>query len=546
MARPNFLIIVADDLGYSDISPYGSEIFTPNLESLASNGGTLFTDFHTASACSPTRSMLLSGTDHHLAGHGQMAEAISHHKHIWSGKPGYEGYLNDRVATLPEILKDIGGYRTMMAGKWHLGLKKDHFPSKRGFEKSFTLLPGAGSHYNYEPGTVEKPALAFMPPLYARDDEYISHTTLPEDYYSSDYFTSELIKFIDNDDKRPFFAYLAFTAPHWPLQAPEELIKKYKGRYDTGPDALRAARLESQRRLGLLSPDVIPAPVTTNQKAWNLMSHEEQIFSAKTMEIYAAMVERLDYNIGRIVDYLRRTNQFDNTFILFMSDNGAEGAALESLPLQSMDQNIPYFDNSYENIGSKTSFIWYGARWAQAATAPCRMSKGYITEGGIRCPAIVHYGPLTTRRITHEFCTVMDILPTLLELAGVTHPGKTFQSREVVLPRGKSRVSHFNSHQSIHDEYEDFTGWELFGQRAIRRGKYKAVYIPKGPNPEETKWELYDLTQDKGELEDLAEEKPEVLKELIELWVRYESETGVVVAPDPYEINYYRVFPFSK
>lgn len=542
MARPNFLIIVADDLGYSDISPYGSEISTPNLQSLASEGGTLFTDFHTASACSPTRSMLLSGTDHHLAGIGQMAEAMMFHPGIWNGKPGYEGYLNDRVAALPEILKDIGGYRTILSGKWHLGLTPERFPSKRGFEKSFALLPGGGNHFNYEPGTEEQPALPFLPLLYARDEEYVRYKTLPTDYYSSDYFTSELIKFLDTDDKRPFFACLTFTAPHWPLQAPDELIKKYKGQYDKGPDVLRAARLESQRRLGLLSHDVVPAPVTTSQKPWSMMLDEERMFSAKTMEIYAAMVERLDYNIGRIVDYLRQTNQFDNTFILFMSDNGAEGAILEALPLQSMNKGVPYIDNSYENIGAKDSFIWYGPRWAQAATAPSRMSKGYITEGGIRCPAIVHYSPLTTRKITHEFCTVMDILPTILELAGVRHPGTSFQGREVVLPRGKSWISHFRSHQPIHDENEDFTGWELFGQRAIRRGNYKAVYIPKRPYPDETKWELYDLSQDKGELNDLAEEKPEILNELIQLWVKYENEMGVIVAPDPYRVDYNRFF----
>jgi arylsulfatase len=199
-----------------------------------------------------------------------------------------------------------------------------------------------------------------------------------------------------------------------------------------------------------------------------------------------------------------------------------------------------YFDNSYENIGTKSSFIWYGPRWAQAATAPSRMTKGYITEGGIRCPAIVHYSPWTERKVTHEFCTVMDILPTVLELAGVAHPGTNFQGREVLLPRGKSWVPHFLSNQAIHDEIEDFTGWELFGQRAIRRGNYKAVFFPKQHLPEETKWELYDLTQDKGELKDLAEEKPELLKELIQLWVRYEAETGVIVAPDPYKLNYAR------
>ncbi|CAF0951575.1 unnamed protein product [Adineta steineri] len=540
-SRPNFLIIVADDLGYSDISPYGSEISTPNLKALASNGGTLFTDFHTASACSPTRSMLLSGTDHHLAGIGQMKDIIDRYREIWGGKPGYEGYLNDRVATLPEILKDIGGYRTIMSGKWHLGLKKEQFPSNRGFEKSFALLQGVASHFNYVPeNTEEQSVFALRQPLYVRNNEFVNHTTLPEDYYSSDYFTSELIQFLNENVERPFFAYLAFTAPHWPLQAPYELIKKYKGRYDTGPDVLRAARLENQRRLNLLSRDVVSAPMPTNQKSWSSMSDEERAFSAKTMEIYAAMIERLDYNIGRVMDYLRQTNQFDNTFILFMSDNGAEGAILETLPLQSVDKSITYFDNSYDNIGRNTSYIWYGPQWAHAGAAPSRMMKGHIAEGGIRCPAIVHYSPLTStsKKISNEFCTVMDILPTILELAGVSHPGTNFNGREVILPRGKSWISHLQSGQPIHDDCQDFTGWELFGERAIRRGNYKAMYIPNGPLPTETKWALYDLTQDKGELIDLAEKKPEVLKELIELWLKYENEVGVILAPDPYKIRY--------
>ncbi|CAF3457873.1 unnamed protein product [Rotaria socialis] len=395
--RPNFLIIVADDLGYTDISPYGSEISTPNIESLASNGGTLFTDFHTASTCSPTRSMLLSGTDHHLAGIGQMSDMTERYPKLWGGKQGYEGYLNDRVAALPEILKDLGGYQTMMTGKWHLGTVKEQIPSKRGFERSFALIHGAGNHFNYEPAVAtERGGFALNPPLYVRDDEFINHTALPEDYYSSDYFTSELIRFLDEGDERSFFAYLAFTAPHWPLQAPNELIEKYKGKYDAGPDALRAARLERQRQLGLLTRNVDSMRVSTNETSWKFMLDDERAFSAKTMEIYAAMIHRMDDSIGRIIDYLHRTNQFNNTFILFMSDNGAEGVVLESLLLQSIDQSVTYFNNSYENIGKNTSYISYGPQWAYAAMAPYRMAKGHITEGGVRCPAIVHFGPLTS------------------------------------------------------------------------------------------------------------------------------------------------------
>jgi len=548
MSRPNVIVIVADDLGYSDLSPYGSEIHTPNVEELVRDGGTLFTDFHTASACSPSRAMLLSGTDHHLVGFGQMAEVMMFHRDIWNDQPGYEGYLNDRVATLPELLRDLGGYRTMISGKWHLGSTPDRFPSKRGFQKSFTLLPGGGNHFNYESGTEDQPTLPFMPLLYARDQQFVSYQSLPKDFYSSDYFTSELIRFIDektDDDKdRPFFACLTFTAPHWPLQAHQHLIDKYQGVYDDGPGQLRQRRLDNQRRLGLLDPTVIPAPVSTNEKPWHSLTQQQKQFSSKTMQVYAAMVEQLDANIGRIIDYLKKINQYDNTLILVLSDNGAEGAILEAIPILSVDNQL--FNNSYENLGAKDSFIWYGPRWAQAATAPSRLTKGYITEGGIRCPAILRYPPLTrhNQRITNEFCTIMDILPTLLQLVHVQHPGTFFNGRQILLPRGKSWISHFQSNQSIpiHDQQQDFTGWELFGQRAIRKGSYKAIYMSQLPLPNQPKWQLFDLSKDKGELNDLADEKPEILKELIELWLKYEYEMGVIVAPDPYQVEYTRFF----
>ncbi|CAF3097048.1 unnamed protein product, partial [Rotaria sp. Silwood2] len=219
---PNFLIIVADDLGWSDVSPFGSEIHTPNLQILADRG-IRFTDFHTASACSPTRSMLLSGTDNHIAGLGQMAETLGLHPNIWQGKVGYEGYLNYQVAALPEILQDAG-YFTTMSGKWHLGMAPNQIPVKRGFDDSFSLLPGAGNHYAYEM------SVSFLPPVYVRNAEYIGYKTL-KDFYSTDYFATQLIESLKSNamnSRKPFFAYLPFTAPHWPLQAPADLIAKYK------------------------------------------------------------------------------------------------------------------------------------------------------------------------------------------------------------------------------------------------------------------------------------------------------------------------------
>ncbi|UJR18749.1 hypothetical protein I4U23_005655 [Adineta vaga] len=531
---PNFLIIIADDLGWSDLSPFGSEINTPNLQMLANNG-IRFTDFHTSSTCSPTRSMLMSGTDNHIAGFGQMRETIALYPDIWLGKPGYEGYLNKRVAALPEILQDAG-YFTTMSGKWHLGSIPERFPVSRGFEESFALLSGGAIHY------VTEILIPLLVPSYVHNFEPINYTLL-ENFYSTDYFATQLInnlKVNNAKSKKPFFAYLPFTAPHWPLQAPADLIAKYKGMYDDGPTVLREKRLAKQRQLGLLPDDAIVSPVYTNAKEWEKLTPTERAFSAKTMEIYAAMVERIDFAIGRVIDYLKESNQFDNTFIMFMSDNGADGVDMRNVSIFSPTQSTQFFNNSYENLGNKDSFIWYGPRWAQASTAPSRMTKGHITEGGIRSPAIVHYPKLgKTLNISHEFTTVMDILPTVLELANISHPGTIFRNRTVVTPRGKSWVSHLlNSNEHVHHVHneQDFIGWELFGQRAIRRGNYKAIFIPNQLNT--AKWELYNLTQDKGEFNNLADQQPDLLKELVDAWFIYEAETGVILPEDAWAIRY--------
>jgi arylsulfatase A-like enzyme len=546
--QPNFLVIVADDLGWSDLGSFGSEIHTPNLDMLALSNGLRFTDFHTASACSPTRAMLLSGTDNHIAGLGQMNEFLFSHGDLWTNSLGYEGYLNMRVAALSEILQDAG-YRTLLSGKWHLGLKANQTPYARGFQRSFSLLNAFGNHYNKEPkGDDGGSPINLFEHSYVEDEHFVSSDSLPSNFYSTDYFTEQLIRFLQEppEKDRPFFAYLAYSAPHWPLQAPFELIEKYKGIYDDGPDTLRLRRLSRQVSLGLMSSDTIPHPIEAfpGAKLWKDKTAEEKAWSARTMEVYAAMVERMDWNIGRVIDYLKSTGQFDNTVIIFLSDNGAEGAILEAMPIKGKlvrEAIQRHYDNSLKNIGNPDSFVWYGPYWAQAATAPSRMSKRYITEGGIRCPLIFHYLPLTKRikqgTITHEFTTVMDILPTILEIAGIDHPGTHFRGRTVVLPRGRSWLSHLsslNSHTSvtpIHVHPEgSFTGWELFNQCAIRRGSYKAILIhpPQGTG----RWELYDLSDDKGEIQNLAAEKPEILLELIELWTKYMAETGVVLVPD--------------
>ncbi|WP_348945233.1 arylsulfatase [Chitinibacter sp. FCG-7] len=525
--RPNFLLILADDLGFSDVGAFGSEISTPNLDALA-YGGTRFTDFHAASACSPTRSMILSGTDHHLAGLGTFAEILTP---AHAGKPGYEGYLNQRVAALPEILRDAG-YYTLMSGKWHLGKALEQTPHGRGFDRSFALLPGAANHYGFEApiaGDEVPRLLRSTRGLYAEDGQYVEQ--LPEDFYSSDYFTDKLLDYLaEAPADKPFFAYLPFSAPHWPLQAPDEIIQKYLGRYDDGPDVLREQRLARLRELGLLDAEVEAHPVVASNAEWAALSESEKAISSKTMAVYAAMVERMDSNIYRVLDYLRQHDQLDNTVVIFLSDNGAEGALLEALPAfgPNLQQVISeHYDNSLDNIGRGNSYVWYGPRWAQAGTAPSRLYKAFTTEGGIRVPALIHHPALARQgQISSQFATVMDLTPTILELAGVAHPFPQYQGREILTLRGQSLAPYLQGHaEQIHAE-DHVTGWELFGRKAIRRGHWKAVFIPAPAGPEV--WQLYDLAIDPAEIHDQAAARPDVLNNLLDQWQQYVRETGVL------------------
>lgn len=379
--RPNFLVIVADDLGFSDLSCFGGEIRTPNIDKIASNG-IRFTDFHAAAACSPSRAMIMTGTDHHIAGlgnliewtniSGQNAPAEGNSKRFDTapqrGMPGYEGYLNERVATLPEILQDAG-YLTLISGKWHLGLTPERSPKARGFERSFAHLPACSNHYAYEP-QLETPdkipdfmTMSFIA-LHSEDGEYVKK--LPDGWYSSNGYGDKMLSYLkernEKKDERPFFGYLPFTAPHWPLQAPDEYIAHYKGVYDEGPEVLRQKRLQRMQEIGLIARGVEPHAVIADEvKAWDALTSEEKAKSAKAMEVFAAMVECIDANVGKVVDYLEQTGELDNTMVCFMSDNGAEGAAYEAYPIvqgQMMQHLKKYYNNSIENIGRGDSFVW--------------------------------------------------------------------------------------------------------------------------------------------------------------------------------------------
>ena len=529
--RPNILLVVADDLAFTDIGVFGGEIHTPNLDALAASGVRL-TQFYVAPTCSPTRSMLLSGTDNHLAGLGNMAEELRENQ---KDNPGYEGYLNFRVEALPEILLDAG-YHTYMAGKWHLGMTKETSPGARGFEHYFSLLQGGAGHLD------EMPLIGPNPAVYEEDGERI---VLPEDFYSSRTYSEKMIEYLENrpDDGKPFFAYLTYTAPHWPLQAPKESVAKYAGQYASGYDALQISRFEKMQQIGLITSGMQVIERLPTEPAWDSLTVEEREFEARKMEIYAAMVDDLDRYLGTVLESLKRNSDFDNTFIIFMSDNGPEGAHLD-IGWDVLGKWVEQCcNNSLENIGAANSYVWPGPNWSRAVTPPFRMFKGFTTEGGIRSPAIVHFpGIIPGGTIQGAMTTVMDVLPTILELAEIEHPS-TFKGKETLPLRGASMLSLLKGEsETVHDE--NYTmGWELFGRRAVRQGDWKIVWEPSGipwkpddPNVIEDQWRLYNLATDPGEQIDLATQEPEKLNDLITQWESYVMETGFIV-PD-YEAGY--------
>lgn len=443
-----------------------------------------------------------------------------------------------------------------MSGKWHLGLKPENGPSARGFDRSFALLPGCTNHFGFEP-QFENPMDFFVriPVLYAEDGkrkviEANKGNEYDTGFFSSEYYASNLIKYFQErtleQKEQPFFAFLPFSAPHWPLQCSKEDRERYRGKYDDGPTALREKRIARLKELGLIGKDVKPHPIIPEDTAHAYhaegedMSEEEKKKSTRAMECFAGMVDNMDQNIGRVMDYLESTGELDDTLVIFMSDNGAEGAVFESYPLMGKDLIAVlkrYYNNKLDNIGNHDSFVWYGPRWAQAATAPSRLYKMYSTEGGIRVPMVVRYPrSWPQNKMVPSFATVMDIAPTFLEMAGATHPasrGKkgTYKGREVYPMRGKSWVPFMAGNaqggvSGIHGD-DEFMGWELFGRAALRKGDWKIVNMPEdafGKN----RWELFDLSMDPGETNDLAESHSEKLQELLKAWDQYVIETGTV------------------
>lgn len=521
--RPDILLIVADDLGYAELGAYGGEIDTPAIDSLAETG-VRYTSFYAHSNCSPTRAMLFSGMDSHLAGLGAM---YGYEGPNQKDQPGYEGYLNQRAVSVAKLLQD-SGYKTYMAGKWHLGETSETLPAAQGFDHYFIQAHGGppGGHFNLNgarPGARG---------AYFEDGADRTGTPVPNDFFSNNFYTDKLIEYLDTgrEADTPFFAYLSFSAPHIPVQAPESHIDLYQGQYDEGYDVVRQRRLDRMQRLGLVSETVAPNRRAPTVMPWDQLTDEEQRIHARSMEVYAGAVDNMDDNVSRLLDYLRDSDQFDNTLILFMSDNGAAG--FNGWQSEQFVQQYNNADNSLENLGHDGSMMFYGPGWASAGSTPFYLFKRHMTEGGIRVPFIVS-GPGVEHRgsISHELLTVRDVAPTLLELAGSPYPVGSYEGREILPQTGISFAAQLADRRSaIHSETEIF-GWELFKRRGVRKGDWKALWLesPFGTD----RWQLYNLSVDPGETQDLAQAESEKMAEMITAWNEYASENNVIISDGP-------------
>lgn len=527
-ARPNIILIMSDDMGYSDLGSYGGEIATPNLDQLAA-GGLRFTQFYNTGRCCPTRASLLTGLYAHQAGVGRMTSD--------DGQPGYRGDLSRNAVTLAEVMKSTG-YRTYMSGKWHVTTQlapdgdKSNWPLQRGFDQFYGTIIGAGSFY--DPWTLTRDNTAITP----ENDE----TYQPREYYYTDAISDNAVQFIRDHGTRaePFFLYLSYTAPHWPLHALERDVAKYKGKYDAGYEAIRQARHERMKKLGVIrNAELSPGP-----QAWEEIPAEKRAWEARCMEVYAAMVDNMDQGIGRVVQALRDNGRYDNTLILYLHDNGACSEARGRRPLvdpvkpsapmgrdELQTQMEPTHTRAGEPVlngpgvmpGPATTYIAYGWNWANVSNTPLREHKSKAHEGGIATPLIAHWprGIVDRGALRDQPGHLIDIMATCVEISGATYP-KIYQKNEIQPMEGRSLVTTFAGQPAT----ERLLLWEHYGKAAIRKGNWKLVRgLPQGD------WELYDIAEDRSEMHNLAQDRPDLAKELAELWEKEAHRTKIYPLP---------------
>ena len=497
--RPNIVIILADDMGYSDIGCYGGEINTPHLNKLAA-GGLRFTQFYNAARCCPTRASLLTGLHPHQTGIGWMTSSPEKPGDMDQGEFGYRGFMNRNCVTIAEVLRDAG-YSTMMSGKWHVGeAEQSLWPLQRGFQRYYGILTGAANYFR--PGGLRGLTL---------DNEQVQPT---EEFYLTDALTDHAIEFVNQAAERkdkPFFLYLALTSPHWPLQAPAETVAKYSDAYTKGWAEIRRARYERMLEMGLIKPEW--KLTARHSRPWKNLDPEKQQEMAERMAIYAAQVDRMDENIGRLVAALEAQGKLDNTVLLFLSDNGgcAEGDELGGGPAEKLNKiDGPLFST-------------YGRAWANVSNTPFRRYKHHTHEGGIATPLIVHWpqGIEARGELRHQPGYLPDLMATCVDLTGATYPTE-YHGNAIPPLEGISLVPAF-SDQTLQREA---MYWEHEGNRAVRMGDWKLVKRGDAKG-----WELYNLASDRTETKDLTASEPERVSNMSAAWEAWAKRAFVLPKP---------------
>ena len=522
--RPNIVLILADDLGFTDLASYGSEIQTPSLDALAAEG-VRFSNYHSAANCAPARAMLLTGVDSHLAGVPNIPELLAPEQR--AAATHYRGVLSRNVVTVATLLEDAG-YRTYMAGKWHLGMAPEQRPIARGFQRTVAMMDSGADNWE------QRPYL----PLYDRANWFADgeRFSLPEDFYSSEFLVDKLMAFIetDADQDAPFFAYLPFTAVHMPVQAPQEFIDRYEGAYLEGWDALRKQRRKRAAALGIIPDDVAMVRMATTDD-WDALSSADQAYQAKRMAVYAGMVEAMDAHIGRLIAFLKSRGDYDNTLFIFTSDNGSEASGpadprdfFASIGTRRMGYSV-----AREGLGLKGSFGTISPSFASASASPLAYYKFYAGEGGMRVPLIIAGAGITEKdSITSAFAWVTDITPTILSYAGVTEPTSRYAGRAVEPITGRNlRALVAGEVKSVYP-VDDTVGYELTGHGVLFQGDYKLV-VNQGPLGD-GQWRLFNIADDPGEMIDLAAAEPRRFQRMLNAYQNYLVQNKVMPLPEGY------------
>jgi arylsulfatase A-like enzyme len=500
--RPNIVLIMVDDMGYSDLGCYGGEIPTPNIDNLAENG-IKFTQFYNTARCCPTRASLLTGLHPHQTGIGGMTNSPKKENDISKSEYGYTGFLNRDCVTIAEVLKPAG-YHTYMTGKWHLGYHaQDRWPLQRGFDRFYGINAGAASYLDPQP---------------PRGLSYGNTPVQPEgdNYYTTDAFTDYAVKFMEEQqDDKPFFLYLAYNAPHWPLHAKEEDTKLFLDKYGCGWDELRLKRHAHQLDMGLLDKKWPLSDRDPGVRPWNVLSEQEKRELEYRMAVYAAQIYAVDYNVGKVVDALKKMNKLDNTLLIFLDDNGG-------CPEPWTDKGGGDFSDI--NDPAKSGSISYGQGWANASNTPFRRFKTELYEGGMSTPLIVHWPDRIVSqqgKMTDAVGYLLDIMPTVLEVSGAEYPTE-FNGHKIHPLEGQSLMPAFETGNLKQHEW---MFWEHVNGNAVRWGKWKAVKPKDGGDDT---WELYDVEADRTETRNLATEQPEVFEKLKAEWHEWAVRCHVV------------------